>query len=141
MAGDIIRIEGLIEVQAKLRAMDGESQKELRVLFNEVAEYVAVGARERAPVKTGKLRRSIRVLSQQRQAIVAGGSTQVPYFGFIDYGNVRHGGRGKVGPGDSQRRPFLYRGRILYQAFDARRGAVQELLDAKYSAFLRRKGL
>lgn len=141
MAGDIIKIEGLVQLQAKLKAMDGESQKEIRVLFNEVAEYVAVGARQRAPVRTGNLRASIRVLSQQRRAIVAGGSAKVPYFGFIDYGNVTRGGRGKVGPGDSQRRALIPRGRILYAAFDARRAAVQQMLDSKFSAFLRRKGL
>lgn len=139
MAGDIIRIEGLVQLQRQLKELDGESQKELRVLFNEVAEYVAAGARLRATVKSGKLRGSIRVLSGQRQAIVAGGSGRVKYFGFIDYG-------GKAGPRSGQGaqkhgRAFIPRGRILYAAFDARRNAVQEMLNVKFAAFLRRKGL
>lgn len=139
---DIIKVEGLVEFQRKLKAMDGQSQRELRVLFNEVAEYVAVGARVRTPVgKTGRARASIRALSQQQRAVVAGGSAKAPYFGFLDYGNVVHGGRGAVGPGDSQRRTFMPRGRILYQAFDARRAVVQEMLVTKFDAFIRRTGL
>lgn len=141
MAGDIIKIEGLMELQAHLKAAQDGSQKDLRLLLNEVAEVVAVEARTKAPVRTGRLRQSIRALSQQRYAIVAGGSAKVPYFGFIDYGNVTRGGRGKVGPGDSQVRTFTPRGRILYAAFDARRVQVQDMLDSKFTTFLRSKGL
>lgn len=131
-----------MELQAHLKAAQDGSQKELRLLLNEVAGVVAVEARTKAPVgKTGRLRQSIRALSQQRYAIVAGGSAKVPYFGFIDYGNVTRGGRGKVGPGDSQVRTFIPRGRILYAAFDARRVQVQDMLDSKFTTFLRSKGL
>lgn len=141
MAGDIIKIDGLMELQAHLKAAQDGSQKELRLLLNEVAEVVAVEARRRAPARTGKLRDSIRALSQQRYAIVAGGSKRVPYFGFIDYGNVTRGGRGKVGPGDSQERAFIPRGRLLYASFDARRVQVQDMLNTKFTMFLRGKGL
>lgn len=133
-----IHIEGLIPLQRALKAIDGEAQKELRLVLNEAAEIVVKGAKRRAPVKSGRLAKTIKAQSQQRAAVVSGNT---PYFGFIDYGNVTHGGRRAVGPGDSQVRPFIKTGRILYPAFLAQEKNIQKLLQIRLDALIEKHGL
>ncbi len=133
-------MEGLIELQRALKAIDGQAQRELRIVLNQIAEVVAQDARRRAPVRSGRLRSSIRALSQQRAAIVAEGGAKVPYAGFIDYGNKVGTGAG-VGRSDSQRRPFISTGRILYPAFLARRATIVEDMRKGLTALAERNGL
>lgn len=139
MPGEV-RVDGLIELQRSLKAIDGEAQKELRVVLNKSAEIVAAAARLRAPVRSGKLRASIRVSSQQRSAGISEGKANVPYAGFIDYGNKVHSGAG-VGRGDSQRREFIPTGRIMYPAFLEKRDLVMETLTKDMAALIEKHGL
>ncbi|MEW6583473.1 MAG: HK97 gp10 family phage protein, partial [Actinomycetota bacterium] len=55
-----VRIEGLRELQATLRRIDGQLPRLVRGRLREAAGIVAVEARARAPVRSGRLRRSIR---------------------------------------------------------------------------------
>lgn len=97
--GSPIRVEGLRELQAALKAFDGESQKALRVALNNAVEGIASDARRRVPTRSGKARASIRATSSQREARVSAGKKAVPYYGWLDYG-------GKTGIGRSIDRPF-----------------------------------
>jgi HK97 gp10 family phage protein len=125
VARDAIRIEGLKEFLARMKAAEqAVPNKVMRTAFNSAASLVAEDARRRAPVRTGALQSSIVASSTATYARVSGGSSSVPYFGFIDYGNRVHGGRGKVGRRDSNPRPFIRTGRILYPAFRAQRESV-----------------
>lgn len=122
----VLKVTGLRDFQAALRAMDGESQKMIRQALNESADLVVEAAQRRAPVRTGRLRNSIRAASTQRLAQVKEGGAFVPYAGFIDYGGTvgrarntrerrraRREGRASVGAV----RKFIPTGRILYPAF------------------------
>lgn len=138
---DAIRIEGLVDMQRALKALDGETQKQLRVALNTAATIVAKGAIRRAPLKSGALRASIRESSQQRSASVSEGSAKAPYAGFVDYGNVVHGGRGSVGKWDQVPRPFIAGGRILYPAFLAQRTNIIAVLNKALHDLARESGL
>lgn len=116
-----ISITGLREIQAALKQLDGESQKQLRVVLNQAAQAVVGGAARRVPTKTGAARASIRAASGQREAKVSGGSKKVPYYGWIDFG-------GKVGRDRSVRRPFLQSGRYIYPAYDANKDSIGKAL-------------
>lgn len=124
---DPIRIDGLREFQAALKAMDGETQKKLKVVLDSAAQAVVGGASRRVPVRTGRARASLRAQSSQREAKVVGGSKKVPYYGFLDFGNDPKRGHG-VGRKDSHPRRFLAEGRYMYPAFEANRQSIYKAL-------------
>ena len=125
---DPIKIDGLREFQAALKAIDGETQKKLKVVLDEAALAVVGGASRRVPVRTGKARASLRARSSQREAKVLGGGAKVPYYGFLDFGNKPGGGRGAVGRRDSNPRRFVTEGRYMYPAFHANRDSIYNAL-------------
>ena len=68
MAGDVIQVRGLAELQRALRAMSTDLPRELRKDLRAAAEIVAVEARRRSAVRSGLQRRSIRAFSRGRMA-------------------------------------------------------------------------
>jgi hypothetical protein len=138
-----LRVNGLRELQASLKAIDGESQKQLRLVLNEAAAVVVKIAKPRTPTLTGAARDSIRVASTQRTAQVRGGSARVPYFGWLDYGgNVgrgRHSG-GRNGSG-SIHRTFIKGGRIVYPAYYSQKANIDKLLAQRLDELIEAHGL
>lgn len=131
---DPIRIDGLRDLQAALRAMDGESQKLLRGTLNQAAETVAAGARRRVPTRTGKAAGSIKVASSQREARVKAGGTKAPYMPWLDYG-------GRVGRGKSVVRPFVKGGRYVYPTYFANRDSILKGLSDSIDKLITQVGL
>jgi len=129
-----VKVKGLKELQAALKATEDGAQKELRVALNKAADLVAAGAARRVPVDTGAARRSLRPQSSQREAKVIGGSAKVPYYGFLDFG-------GRVGINRSVRRPFVKSGRYLWPAYSAQRDQVAKVIAAELDALMARVGL
>jgi hypothetical protein len=111
---DPIKVKGLTEFRKALKDMDGESQKQLRVVFNRAADVVAGGARQGVTSRSGRARGSVRVLSSQTAAKVAGGGARAPHYPWLDFG-------GRVGEGRRIYRPFLRDGRYIYATFRNRR--------------------
>lgn len=129
-----IKIGGLREFQRALKQMDGESQKQLRVVLNRAAETVASGASRRVPRRTGRAAASLRAMSSQREARVMGGSKKVPYYGWLDFG-------GRIGRDKSQRRPFITGGRYMYPTFSANRDSINKALADGLAELARTAGL
>lgn len=129
-----IKITGLRDFQRALKTMDGESQKQLRVVLNEAATTVAKGASRRVPRRTGRAAASLRAMSSQREARVMGGSKKAPYYGWLDFG-------GRIGRDRATRRPFVAGGRYMYPAFSANRDSIYKALQASLSALARNAGL
>jgi carbon monoxide dehydrogenase subunit G len=69
----------------------GVPASEIAAAGKDAAEIVAGEARSLVPVKTGKLRGSIRTATQQRKAIVRAGGARVPYANPIHWGWFRRG--------------------------------------------------
>ena len=129
-----IKVKGLKEFQRALKQMDGESQKQLRVVLNGVSATVAQGAARRVPRKTGKAAASVRAMSSQREARVMGGSKKVPYYGWLDFG-------GRIGRDKATRRPFVVGGRYIYPTYAANRENVQKALAQGLTDLARNVGL
>lgn len=105
-----VKIEGMREFRKALRDADRELPKEMRRAFNNVAEMVADEAANRVPVRSGRLRDSIRPRSTQTEGVVVMGRASVPYAGWIDFG-------GKIAPrGTVVERQFIREGRYLFPA-------------------------
>jgi len=131
---DPIKITGLRDLQGALKSMDGETQKQLRVVLNTAAETVAAGAARRVPSKTGRAKASLRAASSQREARVMGGSKKVPYYGWLDFG-------GRIGRDKANRRPFVTGGRYMYPAYSANRDSITKALEAGLTDLARAAGL
>lgn len=131
-----ISADGLREVQAALKAGDGESQKQLRVVLNDAAEVVAGGARRLVASRSGRARGSVRSTSSQREARVSGGGARAKHYGWLDFGGTRIG-RG----GGKATRPFLKDGRYIYATYNRRRPWVLERLGKGLDELIERTGL
>lgn len=116
-----IKVEGLKEFQRALKTLDGESQKRLKVVLDDVSRVVAQAAARRVPHRTGRAAASLRAQSSQREARVVGGSKKIPYYGFLDFG-------GRVGKNKSVARPFVKSGRYLWPAVAANRTSLEKAL-------------
>lgn len=129
-----IRVEGLREFQAALKKTDGEAQKQLKVVLDNVSKVVAQGAERRVPRKTGRAAASLRAQSSQREARVVGGSKKVPYYAWLDFG-------GRVGRQRSVSRPFVRSGRYLWPTVAANRGPLEKALQKALIDLAREAGL
>lgn len=83
-----LKVEGLRELQRQLKQTeDKEMQKSLRKANKGAAEIVADEARDRVPVRSGRLKASIGARGSNRSATVkAGTAARVPYAGAIHFG-------------------------------------------------------
>ncbi len=131
---DPIKVDGLIQFQRALKQMDGESQKQLRVVLNSAADLVVATASRRIPRRSGKAAASIRAMSSQREAKVMGGSKKVPYVGWLEFG-------GRVGQKHATQRPYIHGGRYIYPGYTANRPEVQEVLARGLADLVRQAGL
>lgn len=131
---EAIRVEGLAEFQRKLKLLDGESQKEIRLVLNDAAELIVTKSRSLVPRRTGAAAASIRAQSTQRQGRVKGGNARTPYYPWLDFG-------GSVGRNNSVKRPFYKDGRYIYKTFDANRDVVQQRMVAGLDRLIRKAGL
>lgn len=118
-------VSGLRETVKALQAA-GVDIEDLKEAMGKIAAAAAEIAAERAPVKTGRLRSSIRGNKAKGKAIVTAGRSRVPYAGAINYGWHKRG----------------IKGRRFMQAADAEIGpkAVQ-LLEDNINTILHEKGL
>lgn len=105
-----VRIEGLREFQRGLKQLGPDLPKALRMALNDAADVVVADARPRVPRRTGRAQRSVKAQSTQTSARVVGGGTRAKHYPFLDFG-------GRVGRNRSVRRPFLPKGRYIYNAY------------------------
>ena len=135
-ADDPISVVGLRELQAALKAVDGEAQKELRVIGNDAAEVIVSGAQRLVPRRSGRARGSIRAQSSQREVRISAGGGRARHYAWLDFGGDRAGRGGGIAS-----RPFLRKGRYLYVTYDRRKGALRERLVKGLTAVAERAGL
>ncbi len=80
-----IKVVGLKDTLKALEAI-GTPAAEIKAAGYEAGEIVAAAARNRAPERTGKLRRSIRTAKMLRKVEVRAGGAKVPYANPIHWG-------------------------------------------------------
>lgn len=126
---DPIRIEGLKEFQRALKSMGPELPKGLRLAANSAAELIVKDAQPKVPVgpaKGGHASSSLKAASTRTAARVQGGGKKYPYYPWLDFG-------GGVGPRKSNKRPFLKRGRFIWNSYAENQDQVQGQLAAALS--------
>lgn len=122
------KITGADEVRRKIRRMQDALSKtaaksELKDLHAAGAKVVEQDAVGRVPVRSGKLKASVRSTGTQRSGVVRAGFASVPYAGPIHFGWRKQ----NISP-----QPFLY------DAKDARGDEVVDLFEQRIGALVRK---
>lgn len=121
-----IRVEGGRELRRQLKAAGDGSEKAVRDANKNAAEKVVRAALPNVPVRSGKLRGSVRALASQSAGRVTAGRASVPYAAAIHWGegagNINHSTGATV-----RRANRNIRGRpFLWEAADAMRDQIIE---------------
>jgi HK97 gp10 family phage protein len=121
MAADVsIKVTGMKELSRAFKTFgDATLPKGVRDAHKSAVEVVAADARRSVPVRSGRLKGSIKTSGTQRGGAVTAGSSKVRYAKAIEFGT---GARvGKRGPHNIVGRPFLH------NAVKAQRDKVAEV--------------
>lgn len=116
-----VRIDGLSDFVRRLRKMDRDAARGLRVAMNQAAQIVVDEAVRHVPRRTGRAAASIRAQSTMTASRVKAGGARVPYYPWLDFG-------GKVGRDNTASRPFFKKGRYIYPAYDHTRPQFERVL-------------
>lgn len=107
---DQIKIVGLKRAMRLMKDLDGDFKKQFKDIHKGAADIVAEEARRLAPVKTGRLRSSIRTSGTNKGGIIRIGKKKIPYAGRVTfgdptslYGRIAGGGGIKI-----KGNPFFY---------------------------------
>lgn len=126
-----VEVEGLATVRRQLSALgQAEDRAELRRGLKAAAGIVAEEAKRRLPSRSGRARASLRAQAAGNRALVVGGKSTVPYYGWLDFGsrNPRSGQPRTVGPWASTGAGPA-QGRAIYPALDDKRREVEDAVD------------
>jgi HK97 gp10 family phage protein len=105
-----LSIKGLPELRTGLKSISDTAPKQLRKANLDAAKAVISVAAAHAPVRTGKLRASVKALATQTAArMKAGGTTAVPYAPAVHWGTGPR--EGQKGPHNIKPNPFLWNAR------------------------------
>lgn len=105
-----IQVDGLNKAIRQLNKLEPSVTEEIKALNKTLAGQVASTAANKAPVRTGKLRNSVRAGASKRSGTVKAGKKAVPYAGPIHFGWSRR----NIAPN-----PFMW------DALDARRSEIE----------------
>ena len=116
-----IEVQGVTVVTKQLRTMSDGTRKELKKVYVQSAAVVFRNAMPRVPVRSGRLKSTMRISSTVRSGSVrAGGKRSAPYAGPVHFGWPNRPNTAKSWQGGPiAPNPFLY------SALDARRDEVE----------------
>lgn len=142
MADDrAIHVDGLIELQRALKAIEAAAPKELAAGMKEAATIVATATASIVPKRSGKAARSIKPRGSSRGGSIAMGGNKAPYYPWLDFGGStkvddrRKGSKGRVA------RPFITGGRYLYPTIEDKAPEVRAKVDEVMADLIRKHGL
>lgn len=130
-----VEVKGLNELRAAIRTTgDAGLKKSLAAANKTGADVVAKRAGPLVPVRSGRLRKSVRALGSQRSGRVRAGNAGVAYAAAIHWGrkrgNVGSPPGNHPGPNPIQGRPFLIEAaqRSIAQVRSTYARAIEELV-------------
>lgn len=126
----VIQVQGLAELRRSIiQAKDKELRKRLTAANKTAAQLVVTEALPHIPVRSGRLKSTIKAVGSQASGKARVGSAKVPYAPAIHWGTGPREGR--RGPHNIERRPFIYDAaqRIRSQIADAYQREVEDMMD------------
>lgn len=138
VSSDAVRIDGLAELNAALRAMGPAVRRGFNKEMRPVAQIVSNAVRAQVPVRSGAARASVRPSVSGGWLAIRAGGAKAPYYGWLDYGGTL---RPVGGRRNTQRRPVFRDGRWIYPTIRRNRGRVQSAAEQVVARAKRRAGL
>ena len=120
-----IEIDGGPRLRKAFRSA-GDDLSDLKELNKKVADIVAGQAKSEVPIRTGRLKDTIRGAGTKTQGVVRAGYARIPYAGPIHFGWRKR---------NIQPQPFLY------EALDKRRNEVFDRYNKEVRGILKDKRL
>lgn len=117
-SGVSVQVDGLKKLQRDLKKAENGLTKDVKAVNKEAAEIVAQEVRTRAPVRSGRLKKSVRAGATLTSGVVRIGNASTPYSKPIIFGWPKH----HIKPN-----PFPY------TALDVRRAEVMYLYEKRIS--------
>lgn len=132
-----IEVSGVKVFQRRLAKMDDGTVAELKRVYVQSANVVYRNAMPRVPVRSGRLKETLRVSATNRSGSVkAGGKRSAPYAGPVHFGWPNRPNQAKEWQGGP-----IYPNPFLYSALDARRSQVEEMFERGIVKLARKAGL
>lgn len=129
-----VHIEGLRELKRDLRRLEPQVRAELRTeAFRKAANIVAAEARTLVPVRTGRLRASIKGTTSGFKGVVR---SPLPYANVIHWGGTTGRGHSRTRPGSVRVKGSFF----ITRALDRKRGQVEDQLLEGIHDVARRNG-
>jgi hypothetical protein len=132
-----IEVQGVKVVQRQLRQMDDGTIAELKRVYVRSANLVYRNAMPRVPVRSGRLKETLRVSATTRAGSVKAGSKRsAPYAGPVHFGWPNRPNQAKEWQGGP-----IYPNPFLYSALDDRRDEVEQMFFNGIMKVARKAGL
>lgn len=111
MMADSYKIDGLIELLKRTEALSEAAKANFREASKVAAEPAVLAAQREVPVKSGKLRASIRSSPTTRGVRIKAGGVRVPYAKAVHFGHRRSelATMYRFRRADIKANPFLFR--------------------------------
>ena len=129
-----VQVDGLKELRRSFARVDKSLSRELGQAGKKAAEVVAVSARAKVPVKTGRARASVRAIASHGGGAVRAGGARAPHYPWLDFG-------GRVGRRNSVYRPVRKAGRYIYPSIAEHSADIYDIYERELDAVLRKAGL
>jgi len=84
---NVIEIKGLKRAMRLMKDLDGDFKKQFKDIHKGAADIVADEARRLSPVKTGRLRKSIRTSGTTKGGVIRIGKKKIAYAGRVTFGD------------------------------------------------------
>lgn len=116
---DAITITGLNEFVRKLKKLDSDLPKAVRLAGNEAVQIVLADAKPKVPRRSGRAAASMKAASTTKTARIRAGGNKAVYYPWLDFG-------GHVGIHRSVSRPMVKSGRYIWKSFAGNKEKVRE---------------
>lgn len=133
----LVEVEGLRDFLKRLKQVDSNLPKAVRLAMNDAVQIVIDEAKPRIPRRTGRAAASVRAASTRTSSRIRAGGARAPYFPWLDWG-------GRVGRKRSVRRTYIpVTGRYLYRAYFKKRddGSFEAALEDALQKVARDAGI
>jgi hypothetical protein len=132
-----IEVEGIPELRRQLKRAEDGTQDAIKTANKSAAEKVVRSALPNVPVRSGRLKASVRSLASQTSGRAVAGKARVPYAAAIHWGegsgniNFQTGGSVRRKNRNVRGRPFLWEAadRMLGQVVEEYEGEIDQLLN------------
>jgi len=84
---NVIEIKGLKRAMRLMKDLDGDFKTQFKSIHKGAADIVADEARRLSPVKTGRLRQSIRTSGTTKGGVIRIGKKKIAYAGRVTFGD------------------------------------------------------